>query len=88
MDSLKKNINDQLERLLSQMNDLEEVKNDDSITPEEYAELKADTLQQIQEFENFLQRQAQGELVLGTVSEAQQRILDAKSKAFGVSDLK
>ena len=28
MDSLKKNINDQLERLLSQLNDLEEVKND------------------------------------------------------------
>ena len=38
MDSLKKNINDQLERLLSQLNDLEEVKND--VTPEEYEELK------------------------------------------------
>ncbi len=45
MDSaLTKNINEQLERLLSQMNDLEEVKNDESITPEEYEELKKDTL--------------------------------------------
>ena len=45
MDSaLTKNINEQLERLLSQMNDLEEVKNDDSITPDEYEELKKDTL--------------------------------------------
>ena len=88
MDSLKKNINDQLERLLSQMNDLEEVKNDDSFSPEEYAELKADTLKQIQEFETFLQRQTQGQMDLGAISEAQQRIIDAKSKAFGVQDLK
>ena len=42
MDSLKKNINDQLERLLSQLNDLEEVKND--VSAEEYEEMKADTL--------------------------------------------
>ena len=64
MDSLKKNINDQLERLLSQMTDLEEVKADESFSPEEYEELKADTLKQIQEFENFLKRQAQGDMVL------------------------
>ena len=56
MDSLNKNINDQLERLLSQLTDLEEVKNDSSISPEEYAELKADTLAQIQDFESFLSR--------------------------------
>ena len=44
MDSaLTKNINEQLERLISQMNDLEEVKND--VSPEEYDELKKDTLQ-------------------------------------------
>ena len=88
MDSLKKNINDQLERLLSQLSDLEEIKNDDSFSPEEYSELKADTLKQISEFESFLQRQAKGDLVLSQISEAQQRIEDAKSKAFGVQDLK
>ena len=52
MDSLKKNINDQLERLLSQLSDLEEVKND--VSAEEYEELKGDTLKQIGEFESFL----------------------------------
>ena len=37
MDSnLKKNIEDQLERLLSQLQDLEDIKDDDSISPEEY----------------------------------------------------
>ncbi len=69
------------------MSDLEEVKNDESITPEEYEELKADTLKQIQEFENFLARQATGDLALQQVTEAQKRIEDAKSKAFGVKDL-
>ena len=64
MESLKANINNQLERLLSQMNDLEEVKNDESFSPEEYEELKTDTLKQIQEFENFLARQATGDLAL------------------------
>ena len=88
MDShITKNINDQLERLLSQMADLEEVKNDESFSPEEYEELKSDTLKQIQEFENFLKRQAQGDMVLQQVTEAQKRIQDAKSKAFGVKDL-
>jgi hypothetical protein len=33
---LSKNISEQLERLLSQLSDLEEVKGDDSISPEEY----------------------------------------------------
>ena len=88
MDSLKKNIDTQLDRLLSQLSDLEEIKNDDSFSPAEYEELKADTLKQIQEFESFLLRQAKGDLVLQQVSEAQQRIEDAKSKAFGVKDLR
>lgn len=54
MDSLKKNIDSQLERLLSQLNDLEEVQND--LSPEEYEEMKSDTLRQIEEFEGFLAR--------------------------------
>ena len=40
--ALTKNINDQLERLLSQLSDLEELEED--LTDEEYAEMKADTL--------------------------------------------
>jgi len=54
--ALQKNIQDQLDRLLSQLSDLEEVKGDDSITPEEYNEMKQDTEKQIAEFEEFLQR--------------------------------
>ena len=61
---MKKNINDQLERLLSQLSDLEEIKNDKSFSKEEYDELKEDTLNQIKEFESFLKRQATGDLVL------------------------
>jgi len=53
---LTKNIQDQLDRLLSQLSDLEEVKGDESISVEEYDEMKADTEQQIVEFEKFLER--------------------------------
>jgi hypothetical protein len=40
---LTKNIQDQLDRLLSQLADLEEIKGDSSISPEEYEEMMADT---------------------------------------------
>ena len=52
--ALTKNINDQLERLLSQLSDLEELKDD--LTDEEYADMKKDTLEQITEFEKFLEK--------------------------------
>lgn len=86
MESLKKNIDSQLERLLSQLTDLEEVKND--LSPEEYEEMKTDTLTQIEEFEGFLARQVKGDLALETITEAKRQIEDAKSKAFGVKELK
>jgi hypothetical protein len=38
------------------LNDLEEIKGDASISPEEYSEMKADTETQIAEFEKFLER--------------------------------
>jgi hypothetical protein len=53
---LTKNIKDQLDRLLSQLSDLEEIKGDSSISPEEYNEMKQETESQIGEFEQFLQR--------------------------------
>lgn len=40
---LTKNIKDQLDRLLSQLSDLEEIKGDSSISPEEYNEIKQET---------------------------------------------
>ena len=54
--ALTKNIQEQLDRLLSQLSDLEEVKGDSSISPEEYEDLKKDTEDQISEFEGFLKR--------------------------------
>lgn len=86
MDSLKKNVDSQLQRLLSQLQDLEEAQAD--LAPEEYDEMKADTLAQIEEFEGFLSRQAKGQVELDTISEAKRQIEDAKSKTFGVKDLK
>ncbi|TNV87490.1 hypothetical protein FGO68_gene15342 [Halteria grandinella] len=50
--------------------------------------MKADTLAQIEEFEGFLSRQAKGQVELDTISEAKRQIEDAKSKTFGVKDLK
>lgn len=86
MDSLKKNVDSQLQRLLSQLTDLDEAKAD--LTPEEYEEMKADTLAQIEEFEGFLARQAKGQVELETISEAKRQIEDAKSKICGVKDLR
>ena len=43
-----------MERLLSQLSDLEELKDD--LTQEEYDEMKKDTLQGITEFEQFLEQ--------------------------------
>ena len=45
--ALTKNIKDQLDRLLSQLSDLEEIKGDESISKDEYEEMKADTENQI-----------------------------------------
>ena len=50
--------------------------------------MKSDTLRQIEEFEGFLARQAKGDLALESISEAKKQIEDAKSKAFGVKELK
>lgn len=53
MQSLTQNINDQLERLLSQLSDLEELKAE--LTEQEYEEMKQETLDQITDFEKFLE---------------------------------
>jgi hypothetical protein len=50
--------------------------------------MKADTLSQIEEFEGFLARQSKGQVAFETITEAQKQIESAKSKTFGVKDLK
>ena len=52
--NLKNQAKQQLERLVSQLADLEESK--DEFLVEEYEEMRQDTLEQLQEFEKSLQK--------------------------------
>ena len=53
---MQRNIEEQLERLLSQLSDIEEVQGTDDISPEELQELKQETEEQITQFESYLKR--------------------------------
>ena len=64
---LKKNIEQQLERLVEQLNDLEEIKEE---SPEEYEELKQETLAQLEDFEKLLARAAEGNISLSSQVDA------------------
>ncbi|ETO14168.1 hypothetical protein RFI_23199 [Reticulomyxa filosa] len=62
-DELRKNIKNQLNRLLMQLEDLEKFKDEfDSI--EEWTEEKNETEQQLQEFQSFLDRTLSGDMTL------------------------
>eukprot|EP00298_Acanthocystis_sp_HF-20_P014325 c20729_g1_i2.p1 GENE.c20729_g1_i2~~c20729_g1_i2.p1 ORF type:complete len:188 (+),score=81.33 c20729_g1_i2:48-611(+) len=75
------NVNDQLSRLVCQLADLEETKND--LEKEEYEELKADTLAQLQDFEKSLENMKKGNLSLvGELQHAQLAIQAAIRSAF------
>ena len=82
--ALTKNINDQLERLLSQLSDLEELKED--LTDEEYAEMKADTLAQIEEFEKFLEKNKAENAELA--GQAAKQLEDEKRRILGMQAMK
>ncbi|KAN0038837.1 hypothetical protein ACTA71_001029 [Dictyostelium dimigraforme] len=78
---LKVNIEEQLNRLLTQLQDIEELKED--ISQEEYDETKKDTLEQMKEFEQSLKKMMSGDMTL--VSElggVQLAIQAAVSQAF------
>ena len=53
-EKLKKNLNDQLERLMQQLQDLEECRED--LDDDEYEETKKETLDQLQVLRNVAQR--------------------------------
>jgi len=78
---LRANIQDQLNRLLTQLEDLEELK--DEFSAEEYEETKHETQEQLREFQAFLERSLRGDMTLvdefGTVQLA---IQAAVSDAF------
>jgi len=59
---LKTNVEDQLNRLLSQLQDLEEGK--EFLDEDEYEATKSDTLQQLREFEATLKKMMAGDVSL------------------------
>eukprot|EP00002_Diphylleia_rotans_P011717 TRINITY_DN2307_c0_g1_i1.p1 TRINITY_DN2307_c0_g1~~TRINITY_DN2307_c0_g1_i1.p1 ORF type:complete len:194 (-),score=69.78 TRINITY_DN2307_c0_g1_i1:139-720(-) len=61
-EKLRTNLQDQLNRLLAQLQDLEEMKSE--MDASEYDEMKADTIQQLKEFEVKLQKMIAGDMTL------------------------
>ena len=83
--AFKKNITEQVDRLLSQLEDLETFKDDPDMTKEDFEELKQETEAQLKEFEKFLESAMKQESDQASAKEAHDRIESAKSKIFGVS---
>lgn len=59
---LKQNIEEQLHRLLRQLNDLRDEK--DNLEPDEYEEMEKDTLDQLKEFQDSLKKMMAGNMTL------------------------
>jgi len=80
-EKLKTNMQDQLARLLTQLQDLEDMKGD--LSDEEYETMKAENIQQLQEFKKSLQKLVAGNLTLiSELDSVQLAIQAAVSKAF------
>uniref|UniRef100_A0A0B6Y8Z4 Beta-catenin-interacting ICAT domain-containing protein n=1 Tax=Arion vulgaris TaxID=1028688 RepID=A0A0B6Y8Z4_9EUPU len=78
---LKQNLEEQLDRLMQQLTDLEECKAD--LEPEEYEETKNETVEQLKEFQANLNKMMQGNLSLvDELSGMQLAIQAAISDAF------
>lgn len=79
--ALRQRVNEQLTRLMNQLSDLEE--NRDSLDDEEYNSMKQDTLQQLKEFGELLERQKSGNVTLiDHLNQVQIAIREAVSQAF------
>ncbi len=61
-DKLRANIQDQVNRLLTQLQDLEELK--EELDEDEYKQTKEETLQQMREFQTFLKKTIGGNMTL------------------------
>jgi uncharacterized protein YdcH (DUF465 family) len=79
--ALRQRVNEQLTRLMNQLTDLEE--NRESLDEEEYSSMKQDTLQQLKEFGELLERQKAGNVTLiDHLNQVQIAIREAVSQAF------
>ncbi|XP_013778142.1 protein LZIC-like [Limulus polyphemus] len=80
-DKLKHNLEEQLDRLMAQLADLEECK--EELDPEEYEETKNETLDQLKEFDKSLKKIVSGNMTLiDELNGMQLAIQAAISKAF------
>lgn len=80
-DILEKNLFSQLDRLMDQLRDIEEAKDD--MSPEEYNENKQETLEQLKELNESLSKIKQGNLSLvNELNSIQLAIQAAISQAF------
>eukprot|EP01013_Petalomonas_cantuscygni_P013066 TRINITY_DN2721_c0_g1_i1.p2 TRINITY_DN2721_c0_g1~~TRINITY_DN2721_c0_g1_i1.p2 ORF type:complete len:187 (-),score=41.28 TRINITY_DN2721_c0_g1_i1:179-739(-) len=80
-DKLKAQLQDQLNRLITQLQDCEEMKDD--LEEDEYQDMKETTLQQLREFEGSLQKMSSGSVSLTTQVEAvRATVRAAVSQAF------
>lgn len=61
-EKLKQNLESQLERLVQQLADLEEVR--DELEPSEYSSTKEETLEQLKEFNERLSKMKSGNMTL------------------------
>lgn len=78
---LKANIEDQLNRLLTQLSDLEEMR--DELDVDEYEATRKETYEQLKEFEISLEKILQGNITLvSEIGSVQLRIQDAIREAF------
>jgi Beta-catenin-interacting protein ICAT len=79
--ALRQRVNDQLNRLMNQLKDLEE--NKEALDEDEYTSMREDTLKQLKEFEELLERQKSGNVTLiDDLNQIQIAIREAVSQAF------
>mmetsp|Transcript_26075 Transcript_26075/g.48978 ORF Transcript_26075/g.48978 Transcript_26075/m.48978 type:complete len:183 (-) Transcript_26075:224-772(-) len=83
---IKSNIEDQLARLLTQLQDLEDMRED--LDDDEYEEGKADTLKQMEEFEQSLSKMMTGDMTLVSELGAAQLAIQAAIRQANPSDTK
>lgn len=85
-DTLIKNLQDQVERLVEQLKDLEECRND--LTPDEYTSMREDTVEQIKEFTGTLDRMTKGDITLNnTFSTMRAAIRKAIASSFNTVEI-
>jgi len=85
-EKLRKNLSDQLDRLMAQLQDLEDSK--EELDAEEYSETRAETLDQLREFQQRLARLSAGDLSLvDQFSATQLAIQAAVTEAFRTPEI-